>query len=261
MCKKCKVRHVPPTGKNCQRGVEEMEQELFSDAAVPSGADQTNAPNGQLLQQEILNQLERMNRRLEQVEDRMTEVDVGRTHKLSKNLVTSTVKKDKVRNPMPIVSDSSSDESEVPSISLLKSSKLQRRVDKRLRDLEQDSHYSGKYKSKRGGSVEVSVKQKVSWPHVPILGGTQRQRVSYDQLSLTQWVQGFCKNVLDEESNERRQIMISYMSDLMEDATDLSCKGLKLLMQLCYARWSVVFSHGRTQIGSTEYVGPMRKNM
>ena len=40
------------------------------------------------------------------------------TQKLSKNIVTSTVKKDKV---LPVLSDSSSDESEVPSLCVLKS--------------------------------------------------------------------------------------------------------------------------------------------
>ena len=66
----------------------------------------------------------------------------------------------------------------------------------------------------------MSVKNKVLWPHEPILGGAQRQRVSYDQLSLTQWVQGFCKNILEERSHERREVMVAYMSDLMEDATN-----------------------------------------
>ena len=154
---------------------ENQDQELLSDAADSSGAGEKNAPDGQLLQRDILNQLEHVNRRLDQVEDRMAEADAGRTQKLSKNLVTSTVKKDKVKKTLPIVSDSSSDESEVPSISLLKSSKLQRHVTKRVRELEQDSQCSSndhKYKSKRGGDKEVSVKNKVSWPHEPILGYT-----------------------------------------------------------------------------------------
>ena len=109
MSKKCKVRHVPPTGKKCQCAVENQDQELLSDAAVSSGVGEKNAPDGQLLQREILNQLERLNRRLDQVEDRMAEADVVKTQKLSKNLVTSTVNRDKVRKTLPIVSDSSSD--------------------------------------------------------------------------------------------------------------------------------------------------------
>ena len=80
---------------------------------------------------------------------------------------------------------------------------------------------------KGGGNVEVSVKRKVSWPHESILGGVSRQRITYDQLSLTQWVQGFCKNILEQKSSERKNIMVSYLSDLMEDATDFSWQGAK----------------------------------
>ena len=62
----------------------------------------------------------------------------------------------------------------------------------------------------------------MAWPHEAILGGVNRTRVTYDQLSLCQWVQGFCRNILDELDNGKRERMISYMSDLMEDATDFS---------------------------------------
>ena len=58
-------------------------------------------------------------------------------------------------------------------------------------------------------------------------GGSLRQRVTYDQLSLTQWVQGFCKNILEERSDEHSQVMVTYMIDLMEDATDFSWQGAK----------------------------------
>ena len=50
---------------------------------------------------------------------------------------------------------------------------------------------------KRGGNIEVSAKNKVSWPHEPIVGESQRRRVSYDQLSLTQWVQGLMEDATD----------------------------------------------------------------
>ena len=100
----------------------------------------------------------------------------------------------------------SSDDSDEPSLELLKSRHLQRKVDKRLRDLSQSSHSAGKlkYKSQRGGDIDVKVRHKVHWPHEVILGGFNRQRVGYDQLSLTQWIQGFCCNVLKEKSESRK---------------------------------------------------------
>ena len=45
-----------------------------------------------------------------------------------------------------------------------------------------------KNKSKRGGNVEVLVKRRVAWPQDAILGGLTKQRISYDQLSLTQFI-------------------------------------------------------------------------
>ena len=54
-----------------------------------------------------------------------------------------------------------------------------------------------------------------------------RTRITYDQLSITQWVQGFTRNILDEKNVKRRMKMLSYMSDLMEDATDFSWQGAK----------------------------------
>ena len=87
---------------------------------------------------------------------------------------------------------------------------LQKKVDQRIRDLDQSSHLSIngsklKHKSERGGNVDVSVKRKVSWPHEPILGGVSRQRVTYDQLSLTQWVQGFCRNIREQKPLKERR--------------------------------------------------------
>ena len=70
------------------------------------------------------------------------------------------------------------------------------------------------------------MKNKVLWPHEAILGGVNRQRVTYDQLSLTQWVQGFCKNILEEKSSQRRNTMVSYLGDLMEE-TDFTWQGAK----------------------------------
>ena len=85
----------------------------------------------------------------------------------------------------------------------------------------------GKLNLNVGGPMDVIVKNKVAWPHEAILGGINRTRLTYNQLSLTQWVQGFCHNVLDERNNEKREHMISYMADLMEDATDFSWQNAK----------------------------------
>ena len=61
--------------------------------------------------------------------------------------------------------------------------------------------------------MEVMVKHKVTCPHEEILGGVNRSCMTYDQLTLSQWVQGYWKNILAENDKV----------DLMEDTT--VCKG------------------------------------
>ena len=78
---------------------------------------------------------------------------------------------------------------------------------------------------------------------------------------LTQWVQGFCKYILEESSNERKNIMVSYMSDLMKDATDFSWQGAKAAHTVYFVKRSGVPSSGKTWTRLAESEGPMLKNM
>ena len=77
-CKSSKQRHLPPTGKKCQfMQATATENEHLRDAAVPSGATVSQMMPGkstdrQLLQVQILEQLQRVTERLEQVEDKMS---------------------------------------------------------------------------------------------------------------------------------------------------------------------------------------------
>ena len=156
-------------------------------------------------------------------------------------------------------SDSESEresDGQLPNLSTLRSSvKIQRQVDNRLREpelLQCDSgnELKGRIKSKRGGPVKVKkiVKKKVVWPHEAILGGANQTRVTYDQLSLSQWVQGFCPNIIDEQYNDRQERMISYMSDLMEDATDFSWQNAK----------AAHAEHGTVSWEDTEQIDPIQ---
>ena len=181
-CKNCKNRHLPPTGKKCKyvdnvnSDAEEVPNGL-RDAAAASmslATDQAD-PGGQRIQEKILLQLQKMSDRLETVEQRIssTEQDQGKsstsaagTGKLSRSSdffeisksTPSKSKKSKQSVPPSDSSESSSDDSDSPSLSFLRSQSMQKKVDKRIRDLKADSHLSGtecsgKYKSKRGGGM------------------------------------------------------------------------------------------------------------
>ena len=84
MCKYCKTRHLPPTGKKCQKKKMEEDEgnnELFRDAAVAGStpASQMDQGDGQWLQLEILQQLQKMTQRLDKVEERMSSTAVTST--------------------------------------------------------------------------------------------------------------------------------------------------------------------------------------
>ena len=76
-CKLCQQRHIPPTGKKCKFVQATVtDHELSRDAAGPSGVTLSQvrpdkSTDGQLLQEKILEQLERVTQRLEMVEGKM----------------------------------------------------------------------------------------------------------------------------------------------------------------------------------------------
>ena len=179
-----------------------------------------------------------MNSRLDVVEatvqgHRQHRRRVKDTQKLSKaKILSKSDSCSRKSKSMKHVSESSSDEESLPTLSTLRTSRqIQRQVDARIAEIESHSKVQGdestKLKSKRGGGVDVLVSKKVAWPHDHVLGGVTRQRVSYDQLSLTQFIQGFTRNILDESDEKIREQMLWYMSDLMEDATDFTWASAK----------------------------------
>ena len=88
---------------------------------------------------------------------------------------------------------------------MLRSQQLLKKVGKCIRELDECSYFTGKksqkLKSERGGSIDTAVKHKVHWPHEAILGGVVGQHITYNQLPLTQWVQGFCENIVEQKSS------------------------------------------------------------
>ena len=77
---------------------------------------------------------------------------------------------------------------------------LQAKVEERLQkltDLAKTGTVS-KMISQRGGKVEVLIKNRVKWLHEFVLSGTNKERITYDQLNVTQWVAGFGRTIREE---------------------------------------------------------------
>ena len=84
---------------------------------------------------------------------------------------------------------------------------LQMQVEKRLQELTSLNKTDTKMKSLRGGPIEVLVPNRVKWPHEYILSGNSKERISYDQLSITQWVAGFGCIMKEEHNSEIKDAM------------------------------------------------------
>ena len=201
------------------------------------GASLVDEAAGQGVQLQILAELRSMSARLEAVEGQVGQKDVNRKPKGLKlssctKSKTSVKKCDSSSSEQSQNSESSDDDTKIPELSYIRSSRdVQKQIDRSLAKLSkkqsEGNDGSKKLKSKRGGPVEVTVQEKVAWPHEHILGGQTRQRVTYDQLTMPQFVQGFVKNILDEKNLDNREFMLRYLGDIMEDTSDFSWVSAK----------------------------------
>ena len=66
------------------------------------------------------------------------------------------------------------------------------------------------------------IKTRVRWPYEFILAGTNKERVTYNQLSTVQWVTGFCQTMRDQNDIQIRELMYHYLINLLEDANDFA---------------------------------------
>ena len=60
----------------------------------------------------------------------------------------------------------------------------------------------------------------MKWPHEYVLSGLNKERVTYDQLNVRQWVAGFGRTIRDESDPIMKQHMLEYLIALMDDASD-----------------------------------------
>ena len=185
-----------------------------------------------------------MNDRLDLVEKKVDSTTVQRQEMKGKqSKLSRTVLNSHNNNVRSSDSESSEDEGQVmPSLSTIRSKKsIQKQIDSRIRELEAEKNVEGidahdKIKSKRGGPIDVYVKQKVVWPHEAILGGVNHTRLTYDQLSMAQWVQGFCRNIIDEKDEAIREKWLHTWGISWKMPPILHGKGQKLLMQFSYVK-------------------------
>ena len=223
--KKKVTKRKQPLQDNSSASSEASSEEDMEQSAVIQSND---------TQSLILAELKKLGKRLDRVESKVEDSQKASSHHHRDNakLSTSCSSKKSVKHCKKVsYDDSSSEEDNVLTVSELRASKrIQKKVDEKLAELDEIPKVKGNetVKSKRGGGgIEVVVKNKISWPHEIILGGPSRQRLTYDQMSLTQFVQGFTRNILEEKDGKIKASMVRYLGELMEDATDFSWSNAK----------------------------------
>ena len=116
----------------------------------------------------------------------------------------------------------------MPSLfELRQDSLIQDRVQQCIQELNQLVNTGdSKIKSQRGG-FDVFVKHRVRWHHKYVLSSSNKERVSYDQLSVVQWVAGFCRTMKEEQNSKMREHMLDYLVSLLDDVQDFSWGAAK----------------------------------
>ena len=97
---------------------------------------------------------------------------------------------------------------------------LQDQVDQRLRQLT-ELNIAGKLTSQRGENETVFVIKHVMWPQNFVVG-QNKSIISYENLSMCQWVAGFAMIMREEQKLEVKNAMLEYLGEIMEDAQDFS---------------------------------------
>ena len=117
---------------------------------------------------------------------------------------------------------------------------IQDQVKARIRQLS-DTDVKGtdpKYKSQRGGSMDIFVKERVKWPHEFVMAGSTKDRITYNQLNIPQWMSGFCRILRDENCQKTSNDMLDYLIALLDDSITF-CGRQPRAAILCFcAIWS-----------------------
>ena len=183
---------------------------------------------------QILNELKNLSVRMLQMENRMDNISSKTSSPARSFSRSETGSQALVRSPEARTQDlhesasSLEDYLVLPTLATIRQSRsIQEQVDTRIKELQAVNKDKGKFKSQRGGSETIWVKNEIAWPHNFVLSGNMKNRVTYDSLSLSQWVSGFATIVKDESDIETKNQMLEYLSELMEDSHDFGWSSAK----------------------------------
>ena len=59
------------------------------------------------------------------------------------------------------------------------------------------------------------MKKQVQWPQNFVLGGSNKSRMCYDNLSWCQWISGFAMIAREENNIQTKNAMLDYLSEII----------------------------------------------
>ena len=202
-------------------------------------------PDQTLINQRILSQLDAIGKRLSVIESSAS-VASSKVKKSSSVCGSTTAS-----SSLPSSSKEDTMHAKLPDLHTIRHDKLvQEQVEERIRQLS-NSDKKGtdpRIKSQRGGSVDIYVKEKVKWPHEYVLAGNTKDRISYNQLNITQFMSGFCRIMREESCQVTKDHMLDYLISLLDDSNDFLWQAAKAnhAMLLCRMEQGEVTSWSQT---------------
>ena len=100
-----------------------------------------------------------------------------------------------------------------------------------------------------------------------MLAGNSKERVTYDQLTMGQWMAGFCRTVRIESDKNYKEAMLNYLISLLDYVNDFSWSAAKACYTVLVCRMGSLMSN-RVKLKIllklrplTELEGHMPRNM
>ena len=210
----------------------------------PSTSSTSDQTAQTLVNQKILEQLTTIGKRLDALENNKCKKSIDKSkiknkkgkvvqHSVPLSAHAQSADTAGLQSTVPSVTDTQTNIHSLPSLSSIRqNANIQQQVDHRIHELSllakpgTDAKLTSQGGGGGGGS-EVYIKNKVKWPHEYVLAGVNKERISYDQLTMGQWMAGFCRTMRDESDPENRACVLDYLIALLVDSNDFSWSAAK----------------------------------
>ena len=95
-----------------------------------------------------------------------------------------------------------------------------------------------------------------------MLSGNIKERVTCNQLTMGQWVAGFCRTMSNESDKNCKEVIVNYVISLLDDANNFSLSAAKACHTVYYVTWKRAKLRILLKLKSlTELEGPMSRDM